>query len=69
MALSSLASTVLMPVGLALTAVVASVTGPTALLVAGAVVIAATTLLALPVPGVTRFADPDTTPCTPTGAP
>jgi DHA3 family tetracycline resistance protein-like MFS transporter len=69
MALSSLASTVLMPVGLALTAAVASATGPTALLVAGAVVIAATTLLALPVPGVTRFADPDTTPCTPTGAP
>ncbi|MET8860318.1 MFS transporter [Streptomyces sp. NPDC004579] len=59
MALSSLASTVLMPIGLAVTGAVAAVTGPAVLLVTGAVVIAATTLAALLVPGVARFADPD----------
>ncbi|MFJ9041441.1 MFS transporter [Streptomyces sp. NPDC102406] len=69
MALSSLASTVLMPLGLALTGAVAALTGPAPLLVTGAVVIAVTTLLALPVPGVREFADPDdATPRAPTGA-
>lgn len=60
-ALSSLASTMLMPVGLAVTGSVAGVAGSDTLLVFGAVVVVASTAAVLPVPGVLRFTDPPTT--------
>jgi MFS family permease len=60
MALSSLASTMLMPIGMAVTGAVAAVVGSSTLLLSGAVVIVVTTAAALTVPGVNRFADPPT---------